>query len=112
MPRRGSRFDLYIFHGSRSPNEELDDWGEAGPTLKNCIGIHSTYQNFYAYFATPADCYHARLQTGWEVWDENSLVMRYEQDLLVAKFSDGSLGYFGDWGLMPPEEQPIETVQD
>jgi hypothetical protein len=103
MPRSDTRFNLYIHHGRQFPTEDLDGWGQPGPILKNCVGIHSTYQNLYAYFATPEDCNAAKQQTGWEDWRENSLIMRYHHDLLVAKLPDGSFGYFGDWGLIAAE---------
>jgi len=104
MLTSGSKFDLYIQHGRKFPNEDLDDWGPNGPKLKNCIGVHSTYKNMYAYFATPRDREIAERQTGWEQWDQKSLIMKYCDDLLVAKFEDGSVGYFGDWGLIAPVE--------
>ncbi len=98
-----NKFDLYIHHGRKSPDEELDNWGENGPRLRNCIGIHCTYLRTYAYFATQLDRDLAALRTGWETWEETSLVMKYHDDLLVARFEDGTIGYFGDWGLMPAE---------
>ncbi len=104
MTTLGRNFDLYIQHGRKHPTEELDDWGPNGPKLKNCIGIHSTYKNMYAYFETPRDCEVAEQLTGWERWEANSLVMKYHDKLLVAKFENGDIGYFGDWGLIAPTE--------
>ena len=102
MSKTTQTFELYIHHGRKSPDEDLDHWGADGPRLRNCTGIHCTYQNTYVFFATQLDRDIAAIRTGWETWEETSLVMKYHDDLLVAKFENGITGYFGDWGLIAP----------
>jgi hypothetical protein len=89
--------DLYIQHGRRTP--DLEDWGDDAPTLRNCVGIHFTYGMPRAYFASERDTNAAHASTGWERWDNCCLLMRFHEDMLIAHFADGSVGYFADWGL-------------
>ena len=103
--------NLYIQHGRRHPKEALKDWGESGPILPNCIGIHAIYGAIYAYFASAYDAEKASLLTGWPFHDGDALEMKFADSLLVAKFKDGQTGYFGDWGLEPMkyfEEAPFK----
>ena len=93
--------NLYIQHGRRHPTEALADWGENGPILPNCIGIHSIYGSTYAYFATAYDAKIASRLTGWDFYEDCALEMEFHDGLLIAKFQDGELGYFGDWGIEP-----------
>ncbi len=93
--------NLYIQHGRRHPEEALKAWGENGPILPNCIGIHTIYGATYAYFASRYDAEKASLLTGWPFYDGDALEMTFSESLLIAKFRDGAIGYFGDWGLEP-----------
>lgn len=34
---------IELFHGRKSPDEELDDWGEIGPVLGPLDFVHTTY---------------------------------------------------------------------
>jgi hypothetical protein len=34
---------LHLFHGRKSPDEQLDDWGEDGPVLGPLKYVHTTY---------------------------------------------------------------------
>ena len=93
--------NLYFQHGRRFPDQELKDWGENGPILPNCIGVHSIYGELCAYFASRFDMHVAQKLTGWERADDNALQMKFSKEFVIAKFMDGETGYFGDWGLAP-----------
>jgi hypothetical protein len=99
--KEATLLNLYIQHGRRHPKEALKDWGENGPILPNCIGIHAIYGATYAYFASPYDAEKASLLTGWPFYDGDALEMKFSESLLIAKFRDGETGYFGDWGVEP-----------
>lgn len=98
-----STFDLYLHHGRKTPDEELEDWGPEGPRLKDVIGIHQTYGNAANVFFKDAPAKQAAQQlTGWEEWEPNALTMRWQDDMVAVK-TDTSTMYFGDWGIIPTE---------
>ena len=87
--------ELYLKHGRNNPSEDLEEWGFDGPRLQNVIGTHQTYGTaIKVFFATEADARAAQGLTGWEVWDANSLTMKWKDDLVEAGGK-----FYGDWGL-------------
>jgi hypothetical protein len=109
--------DLYIQHGRRSPDQSLSGWGEDGPVIPECLGIHSIYGRKVIYFGSAHSAQIAAALTGWPFDSDDSLTMTFEGDFLLAKFSDGSPGYFADWGLAPtqyfrsaPASLPIQIL--
>jgi hypothetical protein len=87
--------ELYLKHGRDDPAQDLDDWGFDGPRLQNCTGIHQTYGTpANIFFQTEQDRDAARALTGWEVWDQNGLTVRWQDDLVVANGK-----FYGDWGI-------------
>lgn len=98
--------NLYLIHGRKTPDESLDDWGFDGPVLKNCIGVHSTYGEIRAIFATPQDALKAKTLTGWEEGhDDNELMIKFHEDVIHT-----TTGYFGDWGLIDPFNRWLDEV--
>lgn len=73
---------LELFHGRRSPTEELDDWGSQGPILGPLAYVHTTY-------ATDVKI---------ETCNGVDGVFRIENDVL---FYDGM--YYGDWSVFGEE---------
>ncbi|RZN30502.1 hypothetical protein [Bradyrhizobium sp. Leo121] len=95
-----TNFDLYLHHGRKSVDEDMNDWGSRGPVLKEVIGIHQTYGSpINVYFANRAAMLAAQQLTGWDIWDDRSLTMRWKDDL-VEVISNGEAVFFGDWGLI------------
>jgi hypothetical protein len=95
-------YTLFLYHGRKSPDEQPEDWGPEGPTILGVDSIHVTYlQSFYFRFIDWASFQAAITATGWEVWDASELCLRatVEDDLVRARFPDGSDGWFGDWSL-------------
>jgi hypothetical protein len=89
---------MVIFHGRKTPDEDLDDWGFEGPTLDGILWIHFTYMaTFNVRFKDLESFNHAKEVTGWPSWDELTLSMTFEGDLLKTKD-----GYFGDFELQSP----------
>lgn len=88
--------ELYLHHGRKTADEELEDWGFDGPRLQGVTGIHVTYLTHYSvHFESAEACATAQALTGWDRWDVNALRMLFEDDLVKTKD-----GLFGDWGLM------------
>lgn len=98
---------MTLFHG-RSPADarELDPenarggWGFDGPVLVGVIGLHATYgiSTVRIEFIDEAHTEAARAATGWEVWDENQLLVAWHEDLIRTCEADG-FAYYGDWSL-------------
>ena len=75
-------FGVYIklFHGRKSPEEELDDWGEAGPVFGPFPFVHTTYGDHLKF-------------------DDSSMgELRVVDDCL---YYDGM--YYGDWSVFSPQ---------
>jgi hypothetical protein len=70
---------LELFHGRRTKDEELDDWGSAGPIFGPLAYVHTTYQN-HIKFEQNGD---------WkELWLQEGMI-----------FYDGI--WYGDWTVFP-----------
>ncbi len=99
---------LHLYHGRKDPTADMDDWGDAGPTLDSVVHLQWTYGSFHVLFATSEDREAARRKTGWEDGPfENSLTMNTDGDM-VETLADGITWYFGDWCLRanaPGEQQ-------
>lgn len=93
-------FQLYLFHGRTHPEENLDDWGFEGPTLKGVLYVHVTYmQTLTVGFNNKENFQKALTETGWRVWDDLTLEMSIVDDLVQTED-----GYFGDWELQVPDD--------
>ncbi len=106
--RDGMEFDLYLLHGRLDPTSGgtdaaghlVDDWGFAGPRLKHCIGVHGTYGELHIFFKDVGAATDAKAATGWENWDDTSLVLPMKEDCVVMfNAARNRKEYFGDWGL-------------
>lgn len=92
--------ELYL-QRRKVPDEELKNWGPIGPRLSGVKGIHQTYGNAAnVVFEDAAARDEARRLTGWEVWDDCALTMRWHEDYVVVRGPDGAETFFGDWGLI------------
>jgi hypothetical protein len=85
---------LHLFHGRKTPDEYLQDWGFDGPTIAEIICLTGTYGEMYVHFENEQHLYLAQKQTGWDLFGDFTLVVRFREDLLHT-----SDGYFGDWEL-------------
>lgn len=102
---------LSLFHGRYDPNQEMDNWGFVGPVLEDVLYMHVTYQCDYSIgFLNLEAAIAAEKVTGWERWgnDEPVLTMKFHEDMVVAKDTDGRLAYYGDWEVMlwAPADKP------
>jgi hypothetical protein len=92
--------ELYLSHGRKTPDEQLSDWGDNGPRLQGCIGLHQTYgHEANVYFTDNAAMLAAKALTGWEEWDDNALTMRWHEDMVHTQCNGVSM-YYGDWGII------------
>ena len=48
---------IHLFHGRKTSDEELDDWGEVGPTFGPYESIQVTYK-FHIKMHGPIDSFH------------------------------------------------------
>ncbi len=92
--------ELYLSHGRKTPDENLDDWGPNGPRLQGVKGCHQTYNTpVNIHFVSRAAKDEAQRLTGWETWDEKALTIRWHEDMVHCR-CDGVDMYYGDWGLI------------
>lgn len=93
--------ELYLHHGRKTPDEQLDDWGPNGPRLAGVKGIHQTYGNAAnVHFDDQPAADEARRLTGWDAFDASALTMRWQEELVHVKGPDGTVMLYGDWGIM------------
>lgn len=85
---------LYLFHGRKTPDEHLQDWGFDGPTINEITSLTGTYGEMYVHFENEQHLYKAQKQTGWDLFGDFALAVRFQEDLVQTID-----GYFGDWDL-------------
>lgn len=81
---------LELFHGRKSVEEQLEDWGEQGPILGPFNFVHTTYAT------------HLKIQTTEGIEGDLHVVGPELPDLL---YYDGI--FYGDWSVFSPD-----AVQD
>lgn len=102
LPRKPA-LNLLLMHGRNDPNQDMDDMGYAGPTLRGIPFCHFTYTSFIS-ISDYGNMHHALTFEG----DQLKLVMREED--AVSALLDDEVGvkeiiegilcrvmYFGDW---------------
>ncbi len=88
-----------IYHGRKDPDEDLDECGFEGPTIKGIARIQVTYiHNFRLFFSTREALEEAVKQTGWRELDVDILEVPIRGENELIKTKDG---YFGDYGIKP-----------
>lgn len=103
---RGDVMQMYMFHGRRTTDEHLEDWGFDGPVLKHVVGCWITYNGPMRVVFTDGLAYQrAKDITGWRDWDLNSLQVEIEEDMLVTRDEYGPIAYYGDWGIEATDEE-------
>jgi len=98
--------DLILSHGRNSPDEEMDDWGFEGPTLR---GVHVVQQRYRSTttvsFISKEASESARLLTRWSVWEDDVLEVSWQDDLIETIEPDGCHRYYADMILLHPKAQ-------
>jgi len=82
---------LYLFHGRENPDQNLDDWGEEGPTFGPLQYVHTTYRDDIKVLAAGA---------------ADSVVLSTVGDCL---YYDGM--YYGDWSVYEADSPTRDLVQ-
>jgi len=82
---------LELFHGRKTPNEQMDDWGEPGPVFGPLKFVHGTYAADLKFEFSETH------QDGW-FW--------YTEDLI---YYDGM--YYGDWSAFNLTEDKPEYFE-
>jgi hypothetical protein len=87
---------LHLYHGRKTPDEDMDDWGFDGPTLLGVEWMAVTYMStFRVKFKTVEQAQAAQALTGWEYFADNDQLEIQQNGSLIA--ADGN--YYGDWSL-------------
>lgn len=91
--------DLYLYHGRKAKDEQLEDWGFEGPVLHEVKGFHCTYlQTYRVVFNNEAAMEAAKALTGRRSWDTHALEMSLEEDMVKTEVADIA-SWYGDWGF-------------
>ena len=86
------RMTLHLYHGRKTKDEEMDDWGSDGPVLE-VEGVTVTYE------------YDIRIMfTGQGDYE---FISQYCTDQLF--YYDGI--YYGDWSVQPLDKDSERVVQ-
>jgi hypothetical protein len=100
-----STLTFNMIHGRHDPKESLDDWGFDGPLLTGISWVACTYNvHWRICFESKEDFDLAKEATGWEEWDENQLLLKFHDDMLEARDSDGKPAWYGDWSIDPSRD--------
>lgn len=75
---------LYLMHGRKDPEQDMDDWGLEGPYIGPLRNMHTTY----------ASTLHLKFADGKETGPLYPEVMCIADDML---YWDGV--YYGDWSV-------------
>lgn len=81
---------LHLFHGRKSLNENLDDWGEDGPVFK-CDYVHTTYGAFIHTAEERHDLHIIKdcvYYDGMYYGDWSAFVWTPESDMKLSEFDD------------------------
>jgi hypothetical protein len=99
------KFYLHLFHGRDDPDQEMDDWGEDGPTIGPLSSFQVTYMTHYRIeFVDKEKFDKFKKLTGWEEWTDLTLLMSFKEDMVECGGK-----YYGDWELITNEEKCRET---
>jgi hypothetical protein len=92
---------LKLLHGRKGKDDDMDKWGFNGPVLERIVYMHATYQtHFKIGFESKKAMLEAQSLTGWDEWDEDTLLMDIDGDLVRTVGSNGvPYHYFGDYSL-------------
>ena len=86
---------LFLYHGRKTVDEEVEDWGYDGPTIEDVNYLHDTYHsNLTIAFRTRAAMHKAIEITGWEIRDKHAYLLQVPITEGLMKTKDG---FFGDW---------------
>lgn len=92
-------FNMCLFHGRKTADEHLDDWGFEGPEFTGIIAIYMTYLTHIRIKFRDAESFNTAMeQTGWEATDDLTLEVPIVNDLVKTKD-----GFFGDWSFYSPD---------
>ena len=85
--------NLHLYNGRHHPDEELDDWGFEGPTLRNIKAVQWTYGELKVYFDREWDQQVARALTNWTTHGPTALA------ILTDEYIETKDGFFGDFNI-------------
>lgn len=89
---------MTLFHGRARVDEDLDDWGPAGPSF-DFLALRWTYGHQYVLFASLEACETVRAATGWKEGPfEYSLEVAVLDDCVATTPATGDM-YYGDWSV-------------
>lgn len=114
QPFEPGRLYLSLFHGRKSIDEQLDDWGFDGPTIGPLEYVQVTYMCDVKFAASPAvmDRFFPDVMTEWRAKGYSNVKgplcdwqFHIEDDLI--RYQDA---YFGDWSVFLAGLEPGRGV--
>ena len=88
---------LHLWHGRRTVDEDMNDWGFEGPTIGPLVGLQSTYYHTWRVdFVTSESQKLWQPRLGWHVWDDGVLEMPEVSEMIRIQHN-GLEAFFGDW---------------
>ena len=99
-PMNHHTMKLQLLHGRTDPTTEMNRTGFQGPCIEELDAMCVVYNNIHRLiFADRVAAHIAKEQTGWESWDDLTLEMRIDQDMVRIDTPDGGTQWFGDWHI-------------
>lgn len=93
--------EIRLAHGRTDPAEELDEWGDQGPTLRHVDSVQLMYRDTYTVkFLTNDATAEAQRLTGWTMWDIQTLEMCRHGDLIEAHGPNQAPIYYADFLIL------------
>lgn len=93
---------LFLYHGRKTVDEEVEDWGYDGPTIEDVNYLHDTYHsNLTIAFRTRAAMHKAIEITGWEIRDKHAYLLQVPITEGLMKTKEG---FFGDWDFKDDDD--------
>lgn len=91
---------IQLLHGRIDPDAEMEHTGFRGPLIEGINSLCVVYHNIHrVIFADRVAAHIAKEQTGWGSWDDLTLEMRIDQNMVRTDTPDGGAQWFGDWHI-------------
>lgn len=90
---------LQLLHGRLDPSIDMNETGFRGPRVKHLDALCVAYNSIHRLvFTDRSECAEAKKQTGWDSWDDLTLELRFDGDMVRIDV-EGGPQWFGDWHL-------------
>lgn len=104
-----------LWHGRKSPDEDLEDWGFDGPILNDVESFESIYNATNTIrFLTEEACRNAQQVTGWPSYGDLILEIPGTTELIETRepTREHIPAYYGKWLLFDSAMIPTHRIED